>query len=660
MNTNLILPSPRLLASALLLAAPALAQVTDPPIVTPYGAPCGVWIDVVDTVQPNGDHGLDFTLSGDPFQISLLALGFTQVSVPLPSGCDVLVDPAALLAGLTDAGGLLSVPVTLPGFATGNIYAQAAALDASNAIETSNGLDLLFPGQSPTVDPTTDETHPCYYIQTLNWNFPGDGVPTVSGRVRWPSSSCDSTLGPPVNRPIVIFLHGNNMSNQDHDYLMAHLARNGFVTCSIANGDYLSGTNEGRALQAISYLNAMHASWQWSSRLSNDVVFMGHSRGGEAAITAARLLSENPSLAFTPYDVDAVVSIAPTDGGSIGAEPKEDITGLTTRSFLGIYGSRDPDVRGVRLEDPLTGPENTVFAIYDRAGTEASNEGLLLPANNLTKSLVFVDGATHRGFMDGCNLIDGGTIGCETHKDVARGYINAFLRWHVFGDSAYAAYFDGGSQPTAVRLEGIDIWTQFDDTRRRVVDNFEQGGLLTNTMGGYLSAIGGVAQIAEGQLWQLDEAAPHDTRGLRVKWQSNTASLRWELPAATLPFVGSQRDVSGFGHLSLRVAQDYLDAWNTPGQDVDFTLRLVSGGTFSSGVQISDFGRVPYPAYFYTHPYPYPAGDFTKTAMHTIRVPLDAFAGVDLTDVWNVVIDFDVPGSSSSGSVVIDSVQFVN
>lgn len=646
---------------AAMLAATATAQVTDPAIISSYGSSCGVTLSASDDIQPDGSHVLNFEAGGDPYQLAVLALGLDQTLIPLPSGCNVLTTPVSLTAGICDANGDVTIPFPLPGHAVGTIYAQTATLDTEMNIETSRGLELVFPGQSPTVDPVTSVEYPCYYVQTLNWNYPGDGVPTVNGKVRWPSSTCNSSDGPPAGRPIVIFMHGNGMDHEDHDYLMAHLARNGFVTCSIANGGHMSGTNEGRARQAISYLNAMQQYWGWNNRITNDVIFMGHSRGGEAAITAARMLRDNPSMGHISYDVKAIVSIAPTDGGGTIPDPKETITGDIAPSFLGIYGSRDPDVRGIRLEDPLNGPEETVFAIYDRAGTESSVEGLLLPSSNVTKSLVYIDGATHRGFLDGCNFLEGGGIGCTTHRDIAKGYINAFLHWRVFNDSDYQAYFDGRSTPTTVRLEDVYPSTQFQKPGKRVVDNFEQGGVNTNTRGGAVTTNSGIAVVGENELWQLQPSAPHDTRGMRIKWQNSTGRVGWNIPATTVPFVGNSRDVSNYGYISIRVAQDYLDAWNTQGEDQDFSLRFYSGGTggWSNYVRLSDYGRISYPDQFITHPFPYPQGDYTKTAMTTIRVPLSAFTNFDPTDVWWVYAYFNAPGKSQ-GSVIIDSIEFCN
>lgn len=643
----------------LVLAVPAIAQVTDPAVVTGYGTDCGVTIDAGDTIQPDGSHGLAFTAGLDPFGIALLVLGFDTTDIPLPNGCHVLADPLILDAAVANSSGDASFPVSLPATVTGHLYAQAASLGAGLDIETSRGLDLLFPGFSPTPDPTTEIEYPCYYIQNLTWNYGGDGVGNVVGKVRWPSATCNSADGPPAGRPILIFLHGNGMDYQDHDYLMAHLARNGFVTCSIENGSYLGGSNEGRAREAISYLNSMNAYWGWRSRLNGDVVFAGHSRGAEAAITASRLLRDNPSMAHVPYDVEAVLSIAPTDGGGDNSDPKEVIDGNMTRAFFGLYGTHDPDVRGIRLEDPLVGPENTVFAIYDRAGTESSVEGILWPQNNVTKSLMFVGGATHRGFMDGCSLLEGGTIGCAAHKDVAKAYFNAFLHWQVLNETAYQAYFDGRAVPTSVRVAAIETFPEFSRPHKRVVDNFEQGGLNVNTRGGAVTTNAGIAVVAENELWTMDPSAPHDTSGLRVKWSNGTARMGWEIPAANVSSVGPARDVTGFSFLSLRAAQDYLDAWNVAGEDQDFSLRLYTGAGWSNYVRVGDYGRIPYPTYFYTHPWPYPAGDYTKSALSTIRVPLDAFSNVDLTDVRWVYVYFNVPGHTA-GSVMLDSLEFVD
>ncbi|MBL9079941.1 MAG: hypothetical protein JNL08_20775 [Planctomycetes bacterium] len=646
-------------AFAAALAAAPRAQVTDPAVATPYGPSCGIGLSAVDTILGDGSHAVGLTVSTLPNAPALLALGLQPVDVALPPTlCHVLADPLLLWFAPTDGTG--SASFTLPMAATfqGSVFAQGATLDASLAITTSHGLELEFPGQSPTHDPAAHVDYPCWFYQYWNWNYGGDGVPLVQGKVYWPSATCQSADGPPDGLPLVVFLHGNGMAYDDHDEILSHLARNGYVVCSIANGAHLGGSNEGRAREAISYLNGMHAFWGYADRLTSDVVFVGHSRGGEAAVTAARLLAEQPALAHLPYDVEAVVSIAPTDGGGDGSDPKENLDGTMARGFLGLYGSRDPDVRGTPVGAVMAAAENTVFAIYDRAGTEGSVEGLLSPAANLKKAMVFVHGATHRGFLDGCNVLDGGTIGCTAHGDVARGYLTAFLRWQVAGEDAYRSYFDGTAVPTRVRLADVELFRQFSDHPRRVLDNFEQNGWNVNTRGGAVVATAGISSIDEDDLWQLDPNTPHDTRGLRVRWSGGLPKyVGWNLPAANVFGVGPARDVSSYDVLSFRIGQDYLDALNTPGQDQDLRVRLFTGSGWSSYVTVGDHGRVPYPPTFLHFVQPFGVQDFGKSAMTTIRLPLDAFAGADLTDVQWVYFYFDVPGHTQ-GSVLLDSLEF--
>ena len=649
--------------SSICAAAQLTAQVTDPAVFSPYGSECGLSLTADDTIfgRP-GEHRLQFSVAGAAAGApTALALGSQQVDWAFPGlACSLYTNFIATVPATADGLGNVDYEFTAPANATQTFTFQALSLAPQpTLLEASGGIEAVFPGMSPTVDPTTDRTVPCYYFGNYVLNHGGDGIPSVTGRIYFPSTTCSFQDGPPPGSPVVIFMHGNDMSHTDHDEIMRHLAFNGFVAASIANGGFQSGTNEGRARQAISFLNGMRTVWSLGGQLGNDVVFMGHSRGGEAAVTAARLLHEQPSLGHIAYDVEAVVSIAPTDGGGHISDPRESLTGAMAEGFLAIYGSHDPDVRGIRLEDPLVAPEETAFAIYDRAGSEFSREGLLFTPP-LTKAFVYVHGANHKGFEDSCTPFAPGSVSCATHTDIAKAYTNAFLRWRVFGQNEYRAYFDGTARPTTLRLEDdLVLQQQFDDGGKRVIDNFEQGGVGTNTAGGTVLVGSGIAAFAEDELWQIDATSPNDTRGMRIKWSnSNSSFVRWNIPGDSIPLVGPRRDVSSYDYLSVRVAQNYLDAWNTPDEDQDFYLRLFSSSGYSTDVPVSDFGRVPYAPAFIHHPYPYPAGDYSKSAMSTIRVPLSAFGNVDLTTVTRVYMIFDVPGHEI-GSINVDSLEFV-
>ncbi len=500
-------------------------------------------------------------------------------------------------------------------------------------------------------DPATDTTYGCHWIHNYNWNYGGDGIGVVVGKIRFPLPTCDSADGPPDDIPLIVFAHGNAMTHTDHDYLMAHLARNGFVTVSIAN----SGDNETRASQMISYLNAIHAFWPWKDRLSDEVVFMGHSRGGEAAVAAARLLAEE-GLGAEAYDVKAVISIAPTDGGGQdGNDPREELTGDATESFLALYGSRDKDVTGSEADVGMNlEPQKTAFAIYDRAGSEVSQEGLGIVGLHLDKAFVFLYTLGHKDFLDA------DAFGSAAGQAAAKAYATAFLRWQVFGETEYRGFFDGTWKPES--LAATELFNQVSSGTRRVLDNFEDGDEDTNYQGDTVTtSAAGFDTFEDGQLHELLRSSPHAGGGLRIAWTEPTW-IRWGIPDEDIFFVGNKRDVSSYTHLSLRVSQVYADALNTEGEDQDFQLRIFTGSGFSAKVPVSLHGRVPYPDEFQCSGPPScgfnQPNDFTKSGMTTLRVPLSAFGNVDFTDVRSVYLYFDLP-EHPQGALTLDSLEFV-
>lgn len=507
----------------------------------------------------------------------------------------------------------------------------------------------------PPPDPATSTSFPCYYIQNFTWNFGGDGVGAVAGKIRFPSATCQSADGPPSGRPVLIFAHGVGMTNTDHDYLMAHLARNGFVTASIDD----SGDNEERGAQMISYLNSLHTFWSWRDRLSDRVAFAGHSRGGEAAVTAARLLADTPALGAEDYDVRAVISIAPTDGGgSSGTDPREILTGNATRGYLALYGSRDTDVTGsMAFQGQNLEPQKTAFAIYDRAGSEVSNEGLVIAGTHLDKAFVFLYGMGHRVFLDSDGPALGGTV---DGQNAAKAYFNAFLRWQVLDQASYRVFFDGTARPDS--LAALELFQQLSAGPRRTVDNFENGNPAVNALGdSVVKSPAGIITFLEGELHELLKSSPHATGGLRVTWVA-PSWVRWSLPNTAPLFVGPLRDVSSYTHLSFRVAQVYKNANNTEGQDQDFNVQLSTSLGLSNKVRVSSHGRIPYPDEFQCSGSPNcglnPPNDFSKSAMSTVRVPLSAFINADLTDVRFVFLSFDVP-ERPRGAIALDSLEFV-
>jgi len=182
------------------------------------------------------------------------------------------------------------------------------------------------------------------------WGFDLKKAP-INGRVWYPDGA-----GP---FPLALVVHGNHnyrdFSDPGYAYLGELLASRGFITVSVdenfING--LSGENDGRAWLLLKHLEA----WKTFNETVDgpffgrvdmgNIAVMGHSRGGEAAATAAAF----NKLKYYPDDfkqefnfnfaIKAVVAIAPVDGQY---KPTGQFTPLQNVNYLILHGSHDGDV----------------------------------------------------------------------------------------------------------------------------------------------------------------------------------------------------------------------------------------------------------------------------------------------------------------------------
>jgi hypothetical protein len=499
----------------------------------------------------------------------------------------------------------------------------------------------------PPPDPSTYLPHPCTFVQDATYNDAVYGA--IAGRFYWPvAGACVANGAPPANRPVVLFFNGAGYSSSDYDVVARHLAYNGFlsvvvqadepnplVSCGGAGAICI----EDRARKGIAYLKLLRAQWTWAGMVDfTNLSLAGHSRGGEAAVEAAAIIRwEEPTLGNS--GVRAVVSLAPSDLGD-GLGSRRRLLGRESHSFLVVYGSRDEQIQGVPTgaPAPLFLPYQTGFALYDRAGTEGSMEGFPISLDNqVEKAMQFVYRANHEQFSDRCGTPVAcypSVLSCANQQKVAKGLVNAFLRWKALGESGYKAYFDGTIQDPW----GLEIWPQLSDgawNSRRVIDNFQDGELGTSTQGGVLSVNGNLtAEVVDN--WDTDARSLHGPEdGWRLEVTHNLASasniLQWTVPATKV-------NVSGFTYLSFRIGQG-----NGALSSARVHVRIRTGGATWSGLISSEtYGEVPEPDHmgatlcggggF--------APDRTIVHLRTIRIPLSAFGG-DLTDLQRVQIRFD-------------------
>lgn len=494
-------------------------------------------------------------------------------------------------------------------------------------------------------DPSTYQPYSCALPQDITYNDATYGA--IDGRIYRPIGGfCAANSAPPTDRPLVLLFNGAGYTRFDYDVVARHLAYNGFVAIVVQSDEpnpviSCGGPGaiciEDRARKGLAYLKLFQTNWTWAAQVDfTDISVAGHSRGGEAAVEAAAIIRWEEAGLGNP-GVRAVVSLAPTDHGDDGLIGKRRLLGRESPAFLVLYGSRDEQVSGVAATDPapLSLPRPSGFALYDRAGTEGSLEGFPISTDNqVEKAMQFVYMANHRQFSDGCgNVVCGPSIlSCANQQKVTKGLVNAFLRWKVLGESGYKAYFDGTVQDPW----GLEVWPQLSDGNwysRRVIDNFQDGEVGTNTLGGTLSVNGNLTATVVDN-WQTDERSLHGPEdGQRLEVTHDLASvsniLQWTIPAA-------KANVSNFTHLSFRIGQGY---GSTGAAQVK--VRIRRAGSWSGLISSATYGEIPEPDAFSNGLCP--SGfysDRTIVHMRTIRIPLSAFGG-DLTNLQNVQIRFE-------------------
>jgi dienelactone hydrolase len=458
---------------------------------------------------------------------------------------------------------------------------------------------------------------------------PTDNLP-LTATIRYPAQT--SGVDAPVasgSFPLVVIMHGNSgydTSYLGYDYLLDHLATHGFVAMSIYAPVGVMIETRARAILAhlnlMAQANAAPGLFQAHIDLGN-IGIVGHSRGGEAVVRAARINAADG----LGWALRAGASIAPTDYHHYG-DP-----GIP---LLVIYGSNDGDVAG-------TWPDRTCFNIYDEAGRP--------------RSFVFVYGATHDRFntvwaptaltvesdiaaSDVPNLIS-----LTDHENVAKGYITALMQARLQGRAEQLEYFSANLKPSLTG--GLQIHTSHQEVGARLLDNFEQHNPNSNTAGGAVTGAA-LSTLAEDALHTLDNHSPHITSGGDVAWQSTAGIYLSQVPAA-------EKDVSGYAVLAFRVTQKYGSPQNPAHRAQDLFVRLTDRNGKSRAIRVSTFTDVPYP---YERGYT----ELIKSALKTVRIPLISYTianlgaqDVELTNLQSVSFEFD---ADVTGEIEIDDIEF--
>jgi hypothetical protein len=500
--------------------------------------------------------------------------------------------------------------------------------------------------------------------------------------------------------PVVVFMHGRHVtcyrnttaslrwpcrstetvipSYQGYDYISQVLASNGYIVVSVsANGINAYDNNvTDLGMLARAQLIQRHLD-QWKTFNTTGaapfgtkfvgkvdltrVGTMGHSRGGEGVV---RHYVHNASLG-SPYTVKAVFPLAPVDFN-------RPVANNSALAVLLPYCDGDvSDNQGVHFYDD---------ARYNVPGDAAPKHTVqVMGANHNFYNTVWTPGMFPAGTSDDWNaFVSGGTADahCGTGANNKRltsaqqrgtglAYISAVMRAYVGGETQFLPVLTGEAPPPASALTtNLHVSYHAPDAaakRRDVNRLLTPTNLTTNTLGGAAAQTGltphdlcgGASPQPQHCLpsTQSTSRQPHTVPSARATTMRGLSQLRtgWSaLATYTNDLPLGQRDVSGFQWLTFRASVNFADARNQSGVAQNFKVILTDGNGATATLLANNYTA----ALFYP---PGTTGPVPKVLLNTVRIPVSAFSGVNLSDVRSVRFTFD---QNLTGALLISDLAF--
>ncbi len=324
-------------------------------------------------------------------------------------------------------------------------------------------------------------------VRRRYWGFGMDRLP-LNARVWYPAGD-----GP---FPLALIVHGNHdmaeFSDPGYEYLGRLLASRGFILASIDENFLNSGLfhdpPKQQAVRGWMLLEHLKLWRQWNSTPGNpfyrmvdvnNVALMGHSRGGEAAATAALFnrLQYDPEDANIRFDygypIKSIVAIAPADGQY---KPAGQWRTIDNVNYLTLQGANDADVSsfmGSRQWDHVrfTGP-----------GPWFKAEIYIYRANHGQFNTVW--GNTDLGepmsrILDLKPLLSG-----EDQRRIGKTYISAFLEATLHGRREYLPMFRDHRTVRSWLPDTLYKSRYLDASYKTVADFSEDPDLTTTTLPG--------------------------------------------------------------------------------------------------------------------------------------------------------------------------------
>ena len=479
------------------------------------------------------------------------------------------------------------------------------------------------------------------------WGFDVDKLP-LNARVWYPEG--------PGPFPLALIVHGNHnmaeFSDPGYEYLGQLLASRGFILASadenFINSGLFHDPPKQQAVRGWLLLEHLKLWREWNQAADNPfqgkvdlsrIALMGHSRGGEAAATAAAFnrMKYDPDDANIRFDygfaIKAVVAIAPADGQY---KPAGQHRWIEDVSYLTLQGAHDADVSS------FVGSRQWDHVRYTQPGPWFKAEIYAYRANHGQFNTVWGRSDAGDGplswFLNLKPLMPG-----DEQRRISKTYISAFLEATLHDRREYIPLFQDW-RVARDWLPATVYVNRYQDAAYVPLAGFqEDADITTTTAPGGRIAGENLSVWREGRIpwrqgdrdyngvflgWNRAKGAPAASyaitlpEGAAAKWQLGSGSAV-ELSVAALdedaPLPGKKKDEDKKSDESKKKERE----------SPDFTIELESGDGAIVRASVSRFAAVPPPL----------KEKFTKLdsmdevayekdwepVFQTVRVPLAAF-----------------------------------
>lgn len=468
----------------------------------------------------------------------------------------------------------------------------------------------------------------------------------------------DLSAGP---YPLLVFLHGNHgicrqpgttadvasslpppacptgfiqtPNHQGYDYVAARLAGYGYIIVSInanaintrPNGNSERGRLVQEHLRYWAVWNSPEGGFPFGKQYSGkvnikNVGLMGHSRGGEGVRAAYTFNRQEGS----PFGIRSVLEIGPVDFGRLSSTVPNPLFNVDNVPWSVILPACDADVS-----------DNQGMRVYDRAR-------VLRETATAPKSQIYVYAANHN-FYNSQWTPEDSLFRCidfpiltarPPQEQIGLVYMMGFFRTYNGGEDFRNLFTGDAAPPESVGVpiaqsyqeSPNDILLIDDFSARRAPDvNSAGGSNLTANLAIKACSSNSCNDPTPGS-WFNDPA----TFAGKLSWPADGK----ETPTLTMRLAegGEAQDISRMTLLAFRVSAQFSTLNPLSAASQNFSVRLIDGtGKASTSVAAAE-----------ARPIPYPTGwGYRRSMLRTMRLPLDAFKGVDLTKVAAVQFVFD-------------------